>query len=372
MKYDVIIIGGGLAGLTSAIHFARANKKILLLEKKSYPQYKVCGEYVSNEILPYFKQLEIDLREVSPNYVSDFELCSEKGKKVRTQLPLGGFGLSRYRFDEFLYQKALIAGAEVKLKTAADKVEFENDTFRVTTSKGLELEAKLVVGSFGKRSVLDKNLNRPFFKAPAHYMGVKHVFDINYPKDLVGLYNFDGGYCGAVQIEDGRLSMAYLTTHTSVKRYGSLDTFEKEVLSRQPFLNEVFNADRSLLKKPITISNVSFRSKQKVWNHMLMIGDAAGMIAPVCGNGMAMGIHAASIASNLGVDFLDRKISRTAMESTFAKAWNQEFASRLFWGRHLQKFMGRAWRSELALGGLNLLPFLLPNIIKRTHGTAFA
>ena len=51
--YDVIIIGGGLAGLTSAIHLSKANHSVLLIEKNEYPKHKVCGEYVSNEVLPY-------------------------------------------------------------------------------------------------------------------------------------------------------------------------------------------------------------------------------------------------------------------------------------------------------------------------------
>ena len=370
--YDIIVIGGGLAGLSSAIHLSQAGQKVMLVEKKSYPQYKVCGEYVSNEVQPYFRKLGINLKEVNPNPVSWFELCSQNGRKVKAKLPLGGFGLSRYRFDEFLYEKAQEAGVEIRLKTAVDEVRFEKEHFQVRGARGLEAEARQVIGSYGKRSVLDKNLERPFFQHSAAYLGVKHSFDLDYPADWVGLYNFDGGYCGAVRIEDGTLSMAYLTTHKSLQNYGSIEAFEAEVLCRQPFLKSVFTSDKSLLKKPITISNVSFRPKQKIWNHMLMIGDAAGMIAPVCGNGMAMGIHAASIASQLCLDFLNGKKTREQMEQQFLRQWNAQFSARLYWGRQLQRFMGRSWRSELAVGSLGILPSVLPSIIKRTHGTTFA
>ena len=47
--FDVIIIGGGLAGLTSAIHLSKHNIKVLLVEKTNYPSHKVCGEYISKE-----------------------------------------------------------------------------------------------------------------------------------------------------------------------------------------------------------------------------------------------------------------------------------------------------------------------------------
>ncbi|MEC8402689.1 MAG: FAD-dependent oxidoreductase, partial [Bacteroidota bacterium] len=51
--FDVIIVGGGLAGLTNAIHLSKVNQNVLLIEKNSYPKHKVCGEYISNEVIPY-------------------------------------------------------------------------------------------------------------------------------------------------------------------------------------------------------------------------------------------------------------------------------------------------------------------------------
>ena len=49
---DVVIIGGGLAGLTGAIHLSKKGLQVTLIEKSDYPRHKVCGEYISNEILP--------------------------------------------------------------------------------------------------------------------------------------------------------------------------------------------------------------------------------------------------------------------------------------------------------------------------------
>ena len=59
-SFDVIIIGGGLAGLTNAIHLSKSRQRVLLIEKNSYPKHKVCGEYISNEVLPYLNSLGIN------------------------------------------------------------------------------------------------------------------------------------------------------------------------------------------------------------------------------------------------------------------------------------------------------------------------
>ena len=58
MYYDIIIVGGGLAGLASAIHLSKKGLSVLLIEKNEYPKHKVCGEYISNEVLPYLKALD--------------------------------------------------------------------------------------------------------------------------------------------------------------------------------------------------------------------------------------------------------------------------------------------------------------------------
>ena len=72
--HDVIIVGGGLAGLTAAIHLAQENHSVLVLEKKRYPHHKVCGEYVSNEILPYLKKIGISLRNLGAVQINILQL----------------------------------------------------------------------------------------------------------------------------------------------------------------------------------------------------------------------------------------------------------------------------------------------------------
>jgi flavin-dependent dehydrogenase len=247
-------------------------------------------------------------------------------------------------------------------------IDFQNDTFNIKCQKGATFQAKVVLGSFGKRSNLDKTLNRHFFSQPTDYLGVKHFFEGDFPKDLVALYNFDGGYCGAIQVEDKSISVAYLTKHQYLKKYGSLQKMEEALLYKNPILKKLFTQNKPLLERPQTISNVSFQHKEIVQNHVLMIGDAAGMIAPVCGNGMAMGIHGAKIASDLVLQFLDGQIDRNALEQNFEKQWKKVFGKRVFWGRQIQKFMGQPQLSEIAVKTLHVMPAILPTIINRTHG----
>src|SRR5215203_5634917 len=123
---DVIIIGGGLAGLTGAIHLSKKGLNVTLIEKSEYPRHKVCGEYISNEILPYLLWLDIDVLQLNPEKISSFEFTTQNGKIARTKLPLGGFGISRYMLDNILYQKALSNGCIILKETVSD-ISFIND-----------------------------------------------------------------------------------------------------------------------------------------------------------------------------------------------------------------------------------------------------
>ena len=48
----IVIIGGGLAGLTAGIHLSKIGLSVQIFEKNDFPKHKVCGEYISNEVLP--------------------------------------------------------------------------------------------------------------------------------------------------------------------------------------------------------------------------------------------------------------------------------------------------------------------------------
>ena len=124
--------------------------------------------------------------------------------------------------------------------------------------------------------------------------------------------------------------------------------------------------------KPLAISQISFSEKNPIENHLLMIGDTAGLIHPLCGNGMAMAIHSAKIASELVSDFKNNKISnRRTLEFEYTKRWNKNFRKRLQMGRYLGKLLQQPRLINIFLKIFVKMPFLLPIIIKRTHGKSF-
>ena len=364
---QVIIIGGGLAGLCSAIHLSKLGLKVTVIEKNSYPKHKVCGEYISNEVLPYFEWLNVNIEELNPTHIKTLQFSSESGRTIETQLPLGGFGISRYTLDEFLYQKALSQNCEI-LEDQVNEVIFKDDLFKVHLASGKILTSKVVLGGFGKRSNLDVKMKRNFIEQKSPWLGVKAHYQGEFDETVVGLHNFKGGYCGVSKVENNLLNICYLTNFKSFKKHKNIEEFQQKIVSQNPHLKNILENSESVFEKPLTISQICFEKKENVENHILMMGDTAGLIHPLCGNGMAMAIHSAKLASEETVEFLRGKISRKQMEQNYSSNWNKNFKKRLWYGRILGSTFEHSKLSEVLTNLITYLPFLLPIIIRKTHG----
>ena len=366
-RWDIIIVGGGLAGLTAALHLANHNCKICLIEKNRYPHHKVCGEYVSNEVLPYLDFLDIDPFSLGAKIISKFETTDSKGVTLKSELPLGGFGISRFAFDNLLFE-SVKDRIEIVVDTA-EKIIFEDNFFTVTTQSKNDFYADFVIGAYGKRSNLDSFLKRRFMRQNSPWLAVKNHFEYSFPDDLVALHNFNGGYCGLSKTETNAVNACYLTTFKSFKKYNGIEDFQKKEMSKNPFLKQFFNEAIPIFKKPLTISQISFQKKEPIENHIFMLGDSAGLIHPLCGNGMAMAIKSAQIFSELFLKKFQREnFDRTEMEREYSEKWQREFSSRLKSGRLIQKVLLNPFASKLAFGIAKTVPSLLPKIIEKTHG----
>ncbi len=367
-KERIAIIGGGLAGLTAAIHLGSCGQQVLVFEKEEYPHHKVCGEYLSKEVIPYLKSLGVHPESTVPVEIDKLFYSTPSGKEIHTNLPLGGIGISRYTLDELLYKRALSLGIEVKQEEVKE-IEFEKDRHIIKTSQG-ETEARIVLGAYGKRDALDRKLNRPFIRKKTGWLAIKAHYQIKgYPRDTVSLHNFKGGYCGLSMTETGAINACYLATYKSFKDHKDPEVYKEKVLCENRHLADFFSKATNLFEKDLSIAQISFDRKSLVEDHILMLGDSAALIHPLCGNGMAMAIHSAKLASEAVIEYLNTQgTSRVDLEENYEAEWSRSFKSRINTGRMLQKVLLNPSLAEISQNAIQLFPGVLPHIIKRTHG----
>ena len=366
--FDVIIVGGGLAGLTSAIHLSTRKKRVLLIEKNEYPKHKVCGEYISNEVLPYLNSLGINPINEGAKQITKVHISTTKSNLIKGELPLGGFGMSRYFLDNLLVKKAHLNGVQI-LKDTVDSIHFKKDSFTITTKSSGVFQSKITIGAFGKRSSLDQKMKRKFIQKKSPYLAVKiHVKGV-FPENLVALHNFKGGYCGVSKVEDNAINVCYITEYRSFKKHKNITDFQEQVVFKNKHLRKIFKETSPVFEKPLTISQVSFQTKNPVEDHVIMCGDTAGMIHPLCGNGMGMAISSAQLASIRILQFLNGEIkTREGLEKQYLRDWNKEFKIRLKAGHFIAWLFRNQTISQIAYSILKRIPSLLPKMIKFTHG----
>jgi flavin-dependent dehydrogenase len=378
-QYDVAIIGGGLAGLACAIQVSRAGHSVVLFEKEKYPFHKVCGEYVSMESWNFLQQLGVPLCDMRLPLINTLFLSAPNGKSFTTKLPLGGFGISRYVLDNQLAEIAKQNGVVILEATKVEEVHFQ-DVFQIQFSSHLakqrEITAKVCCGAYGKRSNLDIKWKRAFLtqqdKKYNNQVGIKYHIKTKWKENVIGLHNFENGYCGISKIEDDRYCLCYMVKSDKLKQCnGDIEQLETIILKQNPHLMKIWEEREVVMDFPISISQINFTKKAQVENHILMLGDAAGMITPLCGNGMSIALQTGKISARLINQFLINAISRSHMEANYSQQWRQHFAGRMKAGRALQRYFGSSRLSGAFVNLLNTLPFLADPVVKLTHGKPF-
>ena len=129
--YQVGVIGGGLAGLAMSILLAKSGHSVVLFEKEKYPFQRVCGEYISLECYQFLESLGFNISAYNLPVIKKLIVSSPNGNFVKSDLDLGGFGVSRFFIDNELKKIAIRNGVTLKEKMRVTDVELIDEIFNV-------------------------------------------------------------------------------------------------------------------------------------------------------------------------------------------------------------------------------------------------
>ncbi|HEX8683804.1 MAG TPA: FAD-dependent oxidoreductase [Ardenticatenaceae bacterium] len=356
--FDVVVIGGGLAGCAAAILLAEAGHRVTLLEQHHYPRHKMCGEHLSAEATPILKQLGVweTIQAERPARLTTARIVEPRGRRLDVALPAPALGFSRYRLDHLLLERARAVGVAVYEGCAASEVRGSlADGFEVE-ARGESFRARVVLGAWGKRSTLDRTLERQFFAQRAGFMALKAHFRGPAPEERTELYTFPGGYCGINLVEGGVVNLCLLATDAAWARSGKRIEGMWAMIGREnPALGEQMRGAEKV-SEDIVISNISFRRKAPVEQEVLMLGDSAELISPLAGNGQSMALSAAMLAAERADAFLRGQMDAATLCAGYAAAWRRQFRERLVLGRALQPLFLNPTALALGIRVANLAP----------------
>lgn len=361
-KFDIGIIGAGIAGSCLAILLAQQGKKIAIFEKESYPKHKVCGEFISLESYDFFKQLGLPLDQWNLPIIDKLKLTSKKGTIFNHTLKMGGFGLSRAKLDYELTQ--LYKGYNNITYYANTKVDnVVGDTIHFGDAT---IQAKLILGTHGKYSANYTPQSK--VHQSKNYLGVKYHIKGNFSDDLISLHSFEGGYCGMSKIEENTYCLCYLIDSKLLKANNNdIHKLEKSILYKNQALKELFETALFVWENPLIISNVKFKKGRTRVNNILFAGDAAGSISPLSGNGMSIAARTALL--------LAETISKTEnfkeLALDYDKSWNNSFRQKVNSARILNSIMLHAATHNVVLKLFNSIPLLGSYVINSMQGKPF-
>jgi flavin-dependent dehydrogenase len=372
--YDCAIIGGGLAGLCLAIQLASSNRRVVLFEKNSYPFHKVCGEYISLESWDFLTSLGLPLVDLNLPIIKNLGISAETGFMLNSELDLGGFGISRFTLDNMLFELAKNKGVDVIENCKVNAVQRETN-FKINTTAGT-YEARLVAGSYGKYTPVFVQQAADYQSSKnargVNYIGVKYHLKASFDDSRIELHNFKNGYCGISKVDKNLYCLCYLSKASNLQRFGGdVKKMEEQVLYKNPFLKAYFTEFEFVDNKPLTISNIQFKQKQTDVNGIFLLGDAAGSITPLCGNGMSMALRASKLLFVEMQKYFEKKVDLEQLRLNYQLVWTKSFGRRIKTGFYLQRLFGKKWLTHLTLKLLSKLPRVTKQIISLTHGQKF-
>jgi flavin-dependent dehydrogenase len=378
--YDVIIIGGGLAGCTAAYHLQKRGFCVALLEGKTYPCDRLCGETLSPKAWQSFEAMQIsrEIEALNPAKIDRVLVTATSGKHFCGKLPGVGIGLSRYHLDWTLWNHCEAAGVSTiggfKVQQITGRL---GDGFSVSAAQKHHapetFSGRSVIAAFGKRSNLDRLLHRRFWVQRHGYVAFKAHYEGIELGQTVELHGFRGGYCGLCHIESKKINLCLIVKESIFRSVRSQrKRLFDEILRENPRLGARLDAMKRISPRFISIGQIAFTRKTLWESDIMMVGDAAQLITPLCGDGMAMAMRSGELCAGFVADYLNEAISSQQLKEQHCGQWEKEFRTRLGWGHILQFVLFQPMLASVAVRLLHRGPWLADFLIRQTRDTRSA
>lgn len=309
MTHDIAIIGGGPAGSTAATLLTRRGWKVVVLEKESFPRFKI-GESLLPHSMQTLDELGVRKKLEERGFIKHGgEIATSCGRRVKrfyfeAALQLRdrfAYQVERSWFDKMLLDHAAENGAEVRQPCAVQAISFDADGATLATASG-EIRAKYVLDCSGRNAVVGQqfDLRRRYehlqkFSVFAHYEGAHR--DEGRDGTLTRLIRGHRHWFWMIPLDERRTSVGLVCDQADFRAAKkSPEQLLDSMIAGSPVMRERMREAR-LLTNVHAVGDYSYRNTRLHGDRWLLAGDAAGFIDPIFSTGVFLAIHSAEKAA---------------------------------------------------------------------------
>lgn len=365
IEFDIIIVGAGPAGCTTAYQLSGKGLKIALIDKDVFPRDKICGDGLSPDVIN-------QLNRINPALAENFQKLPQKkgwsgvrffapnykhidiSFKKKTQSASPAFVSKRMDFDYFFFKQVqdapdihLFQGHKI---TAIERLENEI----IVTSDQQIFSGKVILGADGANSIVNRKLTDTKLEKHHHCAGVRQYYSgvEEFPHDGIELHYYTDilpGYFWIFALPNGQanVGLGMLSSEIS-KRRVNLKEKLKDIIENHPNIKDRFANAKPMEKIQGFGLPVGSRKVACSGDRFLLLGDAASLIDPLTGEGIGNAIRSGRIAA----DHLLKAFAKNRFDAAFNKQYDKEIYRKMWTELRISTYIQRMLRYPKTLSFL--------------------
>jgi geranylgeranyl reductase family protein len=336
--YDAAVVGGGPAGAASAYYAAKSGLKTILFEKHSYPRPKPCGGGLSERSIPLLGKHAVNAINCK---IEEFRLFSPS-YQCFTDESLFGYFVLRETFDHAMIKDAQEAGTTIMDNCRVKAVnQHSSGDYEIETGKGT-ITAKYVILATGFPKKALKKSPVPPRKFEDDYLAMtvmsetpidnKILEEVNFSSKILAIFfgAVPNGY-GWYFVKDGYVNIGIGATALLLKDAGALNKYHRfvENLKEKGLLPQ----DLELAKERAFPLPFKKTAENTVFDNVLLVGDSAGFVSPVTGEGLYYAIKGGQLAA----EAIHQNLKNGTPLMSYQENWKKDFGNNLNNGYFLRE-----------------------------------
>ncbi|UCC20174.1 MAG: NAD(P)/FAD-dependent oxidoreductase [Promethearchaeota archaeon] len=353
--HDVCIVGAGPAGSTCAYYLAQKGIIPLVLEKKEFPRDKICGDAFTLRAQAHLEKMGLLQKLIGENkgrWTSQGGIVSPRGivytgdsyAETKSHLVIS---IKRKIIDEMLVKTAVEAGSILMENYSVKEVTFNKNsgywTIHPKEGENQPNHAKILIIADGASSRIAQSLG--IIKGPPQAVCSRSyvkagTYEFNQEGIVVMSMKLVPGYCALMKEADDDLVFCCYIIPFGKTRTENLYKIHHDLIESDPFISKALGPSAEI--EEMKAAPIRFGGTlQSYDNQLLIVGDAAGMIDPLTGEGLQYAMDAAEIAADIIVDAFRKNNFTMKFLKQYQKRWMKSFGKDFKWSTRMARFCAK-------------------------------